>query len=111
MEVGFESKRLQNLFSNPAKLRRRYGPERAAKIELRLSQILACADLSVLCRLPQARCHQLTADRFEQFSLDLDGPYRLLVEVGDDPVPRLPDGGIDRSQVRRLYVVDITDTH
>lgn len=111
MEVGFDSRRQQALFGDPQKLRRRYGIERAKKIELRLSQMLAAANLAELCRLPQARCHQLTADRSEQFSLDLDGPYRLLVEAGDDPVPRLPDGGIDRSQVRRLYVVDVTDTH
>jgi plasmid maintenance system killer protein len=111
MEVGFSSRRLQDLFSNPANLRRRYGAERAKKIELRLSQMVAAADLAELCRLPQARCHQLTADRSELFSLDLDGPYRLLVEVGDDPVPRLQDGGIARTQVHRLYVVDVTDTH
>ena len=111
MELGFDSERLRALFSDPVKLRRRFGPERAKKIELRLSQILAADDLAVLCRLPQARCHQLTADRAEQFSLDLDGPYRLLVEVGDIPISRLPDGGIDRTQVHRLYVVDVTDTH
>lgn len=111
MEVGFDGRRLQGLFNDPKKLRRRYGVERAKKIELRLSQIVAAADLAELCRLPQARCHQLTADRSEQFSLDLEGPYRLLVEVGDDPVPRLPDGGIDRTQVHRLYVIDVSDTH
>ena len=111
MEVGFDSRRLLDLFRDRQKLQRRYGTERAKKIEMRLSQMMGAANLAELCRLPQARCHQLTADRSEQFSLDLDGPYRLLVEVGDNPVPRLPDGGIDRSQVRRLYVVDVIDTH
>jgi plasmid maintenance system killer protein len=111
VEVGFDSRRLQELFNDPAKLRRRFGAERARKIALRLSQIAAAADLGDLCRVPQARCHQLTADRSERFSLDLDGPYRLLIEVGDDPIPRLDDGGIDRDQVHRVYVMEVTDTH
>lgn len=111
MDIGFDSKRLQDLFNDPAKLRRRFGVERADKIVLRLCQIDAAADLAELCRLPQARCHQLTADQSERFSVDLDGPYRLLLEVGDDPIPRLDDGGIDRVNVRRLYVVGVMDPH
>ncbi|PND53869.1 MULTISPECIES: type II toxin-antitoxin system RelE/ParE family toxin [Rhodococcus] len=111
MEIGFDRQSQAALFNDTARLRRKYGPERARKIELRLAQIDAAQNLQQLCSLPQARCHQLTADRCEQFSLDLDGPYRLIVEVADEPVPRLLDGGIDRCHVTRLWVVEVTDTH
>lgn len=102
---------MARLFNDSKRLRRTYGAERAAKITLRLAQVLASAHLEELCTLPQARCHQLKADRNEQFSLDLDGPYRLIVEVADDPVPRNDDGRIDRRHVTRLWVVEVSDTH
>lgn len=111
MEVGFRRASEHALFHNPAQLRRRYGPACAKKIALRLAQITASASLDVLCTVPQARCHQLVADRSEQFSLDLEHPLRLIVEVADHPVPRREDGSIDRSQVHRLAFVEITDTH
>jgi len=61
--------------------------------------------------LPQARCHQLTRDLDECFSLDLDGPYRLILKVVEDPIPRRRDGGIDPKLVRRVQIFDIVDTH
>lgn len=72
---------------------------------------MAASTLAELMTLPQARCHQLGADRDEQFSLDLDGPYRLLVAVDDDPMLRRDDGGIDLERVTRLLVLEIDDTH
>jgi len=33
------------------------------------------------------------------------------VEVADNPIPRLDDGGIDRSRVQRLIFIEIADTH
>lgn len=111
MEVGFGSQAMARLFNDPARLRRKYGAERTKKILLRLTQIDAAANLEELCKLPQARCHQLKADRDEQFSLDLDGPHRLIVEIADEPVPRTDDGGIDRRHVTRFIVAEVTDPH
>ncbi len=111
MQVGFRTTQLAKLCSDPSVRRRKLGEERARKVQLRLDQLVAAADLSVLCALPQARCHQLTGDRFEQFSLDLDGPHRMLIEVADNPVPRTDDGGIARDLVRRVVVIEIVDPH
>ena len=111
MEVGLDSQAMARLFNDPTRLRRKYGEERAKNILLRLTQIDAALCLEDLCKLPQARCHQLKANRDEQFSLDLDGPYRLIVEIADAPVPRTDDGGIDRRDVTRLLVVEVTDPH
>lgn len=111
MEVGFNSPRLAKLCTDPALRRRRLGDERAKKVLQRLNQMDAAPTLSDLMALPQARCHQLSADRDEQFSLDLDGPYRLAIEVADNPVPRRQDGGIALDQVRRVTVLGIIDSH
>lgn len=111
MEVGFGQARMAALFNDSRQLRRKYGAERARKIQLRLDQMIAATTLKELCQFPQARCHELTSDRRGQFSLDLDGPYRLIVEPANEPVPTSADGGIDRSQVTRLRVLEIVDTH
>lgn len=110
MDLGFRTTQLSKLCTDPSTRRRRLGPERAKKVQLRLDQIVAAASLEELCKLPQARCHQLSADRDEVFSLDLDGPYRLLIEI-EPPIPRMPDGGIDRSRVENVTIVSIEDTH
>lgn len=111
MEVGFNSSRLAKLCTDPALRRRRLGDERSNKVLQRLNQMDAAASLFDLMALPQARCHQLSHNRDEQFTLDLDGPYRLAIEVADQPVPRHDDGGIALDQVRRITVIGIVDPH
>lgn len=111
MEVGFNSSRLAKLCTNPVLRQRRLGDERSKKVLQRLNQMHAASNMLDLMALPQARCHQLSHDRDEQFTLDLDGPYRLAIEVADEPVPRRGDGGIALDQVRRITVIGIVDPH
>ena len=111
MEVGFASTRLAKVCNDTPSRVRKLGKERSAKLLLRLEQLAASANLADFHRLPQARCHQLKNDRDEQFSADLDGPYRLIFEVANDPVPRRPDDGIDLEKVTRVRVLEIADTH
>jgi proteic killer suppression protein len=111
MKVTFSSARLAKLLTNPGTRQQRLGAERAKKVLLRLTQMDAATDLGELTRLPQARCHQLRLDRDEQFSVDLDGPYRLIFEVADDPVPRRDDDGIDIDAVKEVRILEITDPH
>lgn len=111
MEVGFNSARLAKLCTNPVMRQRRLGTKRANKMLQRLNQMDAAPSLADLVALPQARCHQLSADRDEQFTVDLDGPYRLAFVVADDPVPRRQDGGIALDKVQRVTVTEIIDPH
>jgi plasmid maintenance system killer protein len=105
------SARLAKNCSSDRDRQRRFGAERAHKIKLRLDQMLAAASIAELMTLPGARCHQLSADRDEQFSVDLDGPYRLIFDVDKNPLPRLQDGGIDIDAVDAVVVIEIKDTH
>ncbi len=111
MRVGFSSAKLAKQCTAHAARVREFGLERALKVKLRLDQLAAAGDLREFHTLPQARCHQLTGNRDEQFSADLDGPYRLIFEVADDPVPRLTSGGIDLEAVRSVRILEITDPH
>lgn len=62
-------------------------------------------------QLQLGRPHPLTGDRAGQFSVDLDGPMRLLFEPTDQPPPTLEAGGIDWKQVSSVRILEIGDTH
>ncbi|MCX6346155.1 MAG: hypothetical protein NT018_13975 [Armatimonadetes bacterium] len=53
----------------------------------------------------------MTGDRQGQISVDLDGPYRLFFVVANDPIPLLPDGGLDWDKVTAIEIVEIGDPH
>ena len=57
------------------------------------------------------RCHELKGNRKGLLSLDLDHPYRLLVEPNHDPLPVKSDGGLDWNQVTAIKIRKIEDTH
>ena len=44
-------------------------------------------------------------------SLDLDGPYRLILVPSHNPVPMRTGGGMDWSQITAVTVLGIEDTH
>jgi proteic killer suppression protein len=46
-----------------------------------------------------------------QFALDLWGPYRLIFEPANDPVPKSTDRGVDREQVTEVRILEIVDYH
>ena len=87
-----------------------FGPERAKKVGLRLDQMRASANLKVFKAVHQ-RCHPLTGDRAGQWSADLDGPYRLIFEIADDPLPRDEHGNIDIAEVQKVRIINVADTH
>lgn len=109
MDIGFRRQSDAALFNDPERLRRKFGAPCAEVIQARLAQVQAANTLEILCRLPQARCHQPDPDHNELFSIDLDHPLRLIAEVSDSPVPRLGDGQIDRGRVHRLRINEITN--
>ena len=59
----------------------------------------------------QGRFHQLRHDLDGVFSLQVGGGYCLLCEPDHDPIPRLPDGVIDREKVTRVKILKIDNYH
>lgn len=87
-----------------------WGDRQAKVLRRRLDQLRAAEDLSVMRNLP-GRCHELTADRAGQLSLDLVHPMRLIIEPAEEPRPNKEDGGLDWSRVESIRVLGIEDTH
>ena len=57
------------------------------------------------------RFHPLTADRSGQFSLDLDGPYRLIFEPANEPLPVRPSGDLDLTKVTCVRIIEVVNYH
>ena len=110
MDVFFGSKQLAEVCSTRKALVRAFGIERAKKIERRLQQLTAAAVLDDLRNAP-GRCHELTADRGGQLSLDLDHPHRLIFRPTQQPPPSKADGGLDWATVDSVTIIEIADTH
>jgi proteic killer suppression protein len=111
MDILFRSPRWEKECNDSRLLSRRQGAVRAKLIRRRLDELAAADTLAVLRTLPQARCHELKGDRAGQLSVDLDGPYRLLFEVANNPRPQKPDGGLDWPRVTAVRILGIEDTH
>ena len=111
MEFTFSSTKLAKLCSSHDQMVRQFGLQMACRLEMRLQQLEAAASLADLRSLPQVRAHELIANRDEQISLDLVHPFRLILQVANDPVPRLVAGGLDWGLVTSVVVLEVTDTH
>ena len=87
------------------------GAQRAKKLKQRLMELMAADSLADISHLPPSRLHVLKGNRADQFSVDLEHPYRLLFIPVNDPIPRNDDGGIDLEKVVEIEVLGLFDTH
>lgn len=111
MEVLFRSAKFAKTCSSRTDTVRTYGPDTARRLAARLAELEAASVLEDLRSLPQARAHELTGDRDEQISLDLDHPRRLIIAVANDPIPRKADGGLDWTAITSVVIEEVADTH
>jgi proteic killer suppression protein len=111
MEISYTSKRMQKLCTSEKEMRGKLGVRMAEVLQRQLAAIEAVTNLEELGLIPQTRCHEMKGDRQGQISIDLVHPNRLYISPDHDPVPRKPDGGLDRAAVTRVVIVDIDDPH
>lgn len=111
MKISFATAKLQKLCNSDKKLRGEFGPACAKKIRHRLSELEAAVCLEDMRQLPQARCHELKANRKGQLAVDLEHPKRMIFEPDHDPKPELSGGGLDWKKVTHVCIVEIKDYH
>ena len=111
MEILFKNKKLKKQFNDAPE--KTHGPIRARKIRARLAAFRRAHSLAAFWppKSGQERCHELTAERKGQLSVDLDHPYRLIFEPANDPAPRREDGGLIWEQVTAITILGVEDTH
>lgn len=111
MDILFKDKKLEKECNEFRLLQRVHGEKRAKRFRQRLDELRAADVLADISYLPPPRMHQLKGARSEEFSVDLDHPYRLIFTVANDPIPRKDDGGVDLSKVTEILILGVEDTH
>ena len=111
MVILFKTAKLRKECNNENLMVRRFGYDRARLLKRRLAELAAATALEDMRNLPQARCHELKGNLKGYLSVDLDGPYRLLFEPANNPLPEKPDGGLDWSKVTEIQIIGVKDTH
>lgn len=106
--VEWADRKLARVCAKDSAGRRRFGDQRWRVLRRRLGELLAAPTLIDLRNVD--RFHALTADRAGQYAMSLDGPYRIIF-APVEPVPRLPDGGIDERGVDRVQILEVVNYH
>lgn len=109
IEVEFRDRKMGACCADPREAQRRWGGNHR-KVLLRLALLQSAECLGDLTHAP-GRLHPLHADRAGQFALDLWGSYRLIFEPTNEPLPKLPDGGFDRSRITKVRILEVVDYH
>lgn len=113
MEINFSGRRLEKQMNQARAMVKEFGPERAKRLQIVLTALRAAPNLGVFAPpySPPHRCHELTGNRKGKLSLDLDGPYRLILTPEHNPVPVRQEGGLDWYQVTAIKIHGVEDTH
>ncbi len=110
MQVEYSRNKLRKQLTNATQLKMAYGAI-AKRIANRLDDIEASPNLAVLIQIPAANCHQLAGDRKNEWAVSISGNYRMIFEIGYDPIPFLDDGGIDTKAIEKIRILEIVDYH
>lgn len=111
MDIIFKTAKLAKEFNEFRLSKKVHGERRARLIRRRMDELRAANNLAEISHLPPPRMHQLKGERQGQISLDLDHPYRLLITVANNPIPKKDNGSINLSKVTAVMVFGIEDTH
>jgi plasmid maintenance system killer protein len=110
VDILFESTDAAEKYNDEKRLVRLHNVQRAKLIRRRLDDLRAAPTLETMRNLP-GRCHELKGNRALQLSIDLDGPYRLILYPAHNPIPLKPDGGMDWKKVTAITVKEVRNTH
>ena len=111
MDILFKTGKLEKICNDQKRARRQWGPERSKLVLERLDDLRAMDTLEDIRTFPHRGLHELSGDRKGQLSMDLDGPYRLIFEPADVPLPLKPDGGLNWSRITAVRILEVVDTH
>lgn len=111
MDITFASRKLEKVFNDEQSLVREFGKEMAEAIKRRMPVLQGADSLADVPHTKPERRHELTANRKDEFAVDLKHPHRLVFRPNHDPVPRSADGGIALSQVTAIIILSVEDYH
>ena len=111
MEIYYARTKTERIFDSESELDRKYGKQHGKKIRQRLTQLAAAESLENLSFVPGINCHPLKGTRKGEYGITTVEPFRLVIKIGNNPVPRRMDGGVDLSMVTEVFIMEVTDYH
>ena len=108
MEIVFTSSANKKLFDSEKKLEKKFGRKTAVKITKKITALEMVDNLEDYKQIDR-RCHELAGEYKGKIAIDLEHPYRLIIE----PNPRITklDGGLDWTKTTSVSVVEVVDYH
>ena len=110
MIITFADKKLKKYANNNSLALQRMGAKRAKLYQKRLGDMADAECFADLEHLP-GRFHQLTENRQDQWSCDLDHPYRLIFEPSEEPITKDEHGKQILIEIKSLKIIEVTDYH
>lgn len=101
-------KPLAKVLNSEKAMNKKFG-QRAKPLRARLAVLRSSPTLNDVPKGPIERCHELTGDRKGEFAVTIKDQWRLIFRPDLDPVPKLPDGGIDQKGVTAVLVTEVSD--
>lgn len=113
IDIDFSSRKLQKQFNEERVMLKAFGQQRAKRIKVVMTALRAAPHLGAFAPpySPPHRCHELTGNRKGTLSLDLDGPFRLIIQPMNNPLPERPQGGLDWHCITAIKILGVEDTH
>ena len=110
IEIEWSDRKLQRAATTDRGGQRMLGSDRwsAFKRRLRTLEVADCLDD---VREAPGKFHPLSADKAGAWAASLSANWRLVFEPADNPLPTLPDGGLDIRSVRSVRIVRVEDYH
>jgi proteic killer suppression protein len=110
MEVLFKNKKLKKQFTEAKERQKTFG-SRARGVNTRYMDLCDAKNLAVIRTIPSALLHKLLGDRKDQYSVVANNNYKIVFEINHNPLPLLPDGGVDLSKVSSIKIIEVVDYH
>lgn len=111
MNINFKTKRLAKCCNNEKEAIKEWGDQYARKVLRRLNELRANVTLQDVSHLPPARLHELEGNRKGTFAVTVKEPVRIILKPDHEPVPLKQDGGIDKSCVTDITILEVEDYH
>ncbi len=110
MKLLYNNNKLEKALTTDKGLAKSYGTL-AKKIKQRRIQLESADNLEVISKLAELRLHQHIGKGRGTWSINIQGNWRILFEMGHDPIPILKDGGINLKAVTIIRICSVDDPH
>lgn len=110
MKIRYHTRKLEKSVGSYRAIKKDYG-ERAKKVNRRIEELTAAANLEDMRSIHAANCHELKADRVGKIAVDISPNHRIIFLPDHDPLPEKDDGGLEWKQVTSIVILAIGEDY